>query len=740
DQPYTSLFTGAARYSIPIWTPQGRAGMQPSISLSYSSATVDGVLGDVQAPWTGVGWNIDGIEIVRKITTNENGYGYVNDFALTLNGAMYKLVQDNIHPSRYYTDHDAFLYIERHNYGYGNPVDADGKYPQNATGEWWEVVTTDGTRYRLGWNSDSEQLALMYGYKCTTGGSNCLTPDGAYSSLGYAGRANDLVALRWRVDRIQDTHGNFIAYSYYETGPVGGGIVPAFDRESYLDTIAYTGYENNEHQDKEKSPSYFVQFLYEARPGDLPSTFFLWDNLDSKLLDKINVCFTTTATACSSGNIVRTYDFGYSVASVPNADGTLTLTSMDVTGVNGTIITHAPTVRFVYENKANRAVNGSNNVYNYPRLAKIDNGAGGILTYTYEDDGRDANSWYNYRAKQVKVENGLGVAAMQSYAYTVPVYTGANGNANYGDLIGYTTTTENQLDYENANAVLLSTVHTFGTSGLDTGRELKTEVTKGATVYRRTTNVYVTDNSKAPFDKWNFRYLYSTLNYELSGGSMILTTKAISKRDPATGNLLSQIQYLGSTVYRKTYYEYLINTNPSVYILDTASRVLVVDASNAILSDTRYHYDDQINAIPIQGDLTLVQKLTGSGTQTVDQRTHYNEYGNADSSKIYSGYGNVDIDPIGTAFETTTLYDSDLETLPIRSTNPLSQETLTDYLPALGLPYRVTDPNGWQTLTAYDGLGRTLSVWAPGLSQPGVYYSYPDVNLSTGRIEAPYSV
>ncbi|RPI89679.1 MAG: DUF11 domain-containing protein, partial [Chloroflexi bacterium] len=57
DQPYTSLFTGSSRYSIPVWTPLGRAGMQPDISLSYSSGTVDGVLGDVQAPWVGVGWN-----------------------------------------------------------------------------------------------------------------------------------------------------------------------------------------------------------------------------------------------------------------------------------------------------------------------------------------------------------------------------------------------------------------------------------------------------------------------------------------------------------------------------------------------------------------------------------------------------------------------------------------------------------------------------------------------------------
>ena len=90
--------------------------MAPSISLSYSSSTFDGVLGDVQAPWVGSGWNIDGIEIVRKITTSGGAYGYENKFVLTLNGSLYELMQDETHPSRYYVWQDGFLYIERHNY------------------------------------------------------------------------------------------------------------------------------------------------------------------------------------------------------------------------------------------------------------------------------------------------------------------------------------------------------------------------------------------------------------------------------------------------------------------------------------------------------------------------------------------------------------------------------------------------------------------------------------------------
>lgn len=105
---------------------------------------MDGVLGDVQAPWVGEGWNIDDIEIVRQINTNEDGYGYANSFALTINGTMYKLIRDTNDFSHYFVDEDGFLYITRHNYALQNE---NGVI--NTTGEWWEVVTTDGTRYRL---------------------------------------------------------------------------------------------------------------------------------------------------------------------------------------------------------------------------------------------------------------------------------------------------------------------------------------------------------------------------------------------------------------------------------------------------------------------------------------------------------------------------------------------------------------------------------------------------------------
>jgi len=366
DQPYTSLFTGAARYSIPIWTPPGRAGMQPDLSLSYSSSTVDGVLGDVQAPWVGVGWNMDGVEIVRKITTSDTGYGYENNFALTINGTLYDLLVNPDDQKHYFTKRSSFLYIERHNFALGNERDRNDVSPNlhnpnganyNPTGEWWEVVTTDGTRYRLGWNADSQQLALMYGYSCSTDGDRCTTPDDPYTISGYAGLADDLVAMRWRVDLVEDKYENSMSYKYDEDPPTSD-LIPQFDRASYLESISYT-----DHPELDSSaPRYLVELVYGDRPGDVPTEFNVWDNVDDKVLSSIQVCYTNCIE--NEHNIIRTYDFGYTVQNVPNSNGTLTLNELQISGGNfaasGVFPTSptsltSPKIKFTYENKPNRA-------------------------------------------------------------------------------------------------------------------------------------------------------------------------------------------------------------------------------------------------------------------------------------------------------------------------------------------------------------------------------------------------
>ena len=55
---------GSAGYSIPIEIPAGTNGMEPSISLNYSSGFSDGVMG--------MGWNIGGISAITR--TNKTIY------------------------------------------------------------------------------------------------------------------------------------------------------------------------------------------------------------------------------------------------------------------------------------------------------------------------------------------------------------------------------------------------------------------------------------------------------------------------------------------------------------------------------------------------------------------------------------------------------------------------------------------------------------------------------------------
>ncbi len=731
DQPYTTLFTGGAQYSIPIWTPPGRAGMQPSIQLSYSSRTIDGVLGDVQAPWVGVGWNIDAVEIVRKINTSSTGYGYQNEFALTFNGQEHRLVVDPANPARYYTERASFLYIERHNFALQN-----GGAP-NTSGEWWEIVATDGTRYRLGWNEDSEQLTLMYGYQCTTG-NPCTTPSPPYTASGYAGAGANLIASRWRVDRVLDTHGNFIDYAYAEEQPDPASQIPPFDRASYLERIEFTGFISGGFEGTvTEEPAYSVEFVLGPREGvgdTSPLNFGIWDQWDTQLLDRIDVKYGST--------VVRTYDFGYTAPGAPNANGTLTLTEISVSGggfSDGSVavpFTEATTIEFGYENLPNRAVSGNQNVWTYPRLSSIENGYGGQLQYAYEHDGRAATSWYNYRVQRAEVESGLGLAAVQRYSYSSPTYTN-QPSAGLGALYGYATVTESVRNLADT-ANLLQSVHSFGTAGLDIGRHLTTDTKDpGGQVLRRVRSTYVTDNSAAPFAGWNFRYLLQSENFEWDGSSLVLLNKTVYQRDPLYGNLLTQSEYLGANLYRTQTMEYSINPNPDVYILDRVASHTLRDANNAAVGETRYVYDG--GAGLSLGELTLSQTLTGNSyPQSVDTAYLYDDFGNLVETRAYTAYGAAGSVPSGDYSSNQVAYDSTVHTFPVAATNALNQTSASSYLLTLGVAYAVTDPNGWTNSTGYDGLGRVVSTTAPGFGQANVIFTYP--SPVDGQVAAPYSL
>lgn len=720
DSPYPDLFTGRSSFSIPIWTPPGRNGMAPSLALTYSSNLANGILGDIQAPWVGMGWNIDTIEIARKITNGScspcgsGSYGYENSFLLLINGTGYELIPDGTTAGRYHTKSESFVYIQLHNDDLGN----NSPSASNTTGEWWEVVQKDGTRWRLGWNDDSEQLAAMAGYPGAATGS--------WSSLGYAGHANDLVALRWRADQVTDTHGNLMALSYSKEIRLVAGTSAYYDRASYLDTIDYTG-----HTSATPSPGYSVVFVRESRGGsEVPSSPTDWDNWDTERLDTIEVRYGAT--------VVRMYDLGYDVRSYTDDSvswDTLTLTSVAVSGDS----TDAPTVNFTYIDEDNRANCGTGcQEWAYPRLETVDNGTGGMTTYTYGNDSQLNSDWYNWRVEGIDTSDGVSANPMTTlFAYGTPCYrdvsAGWCNTGPTGELVGYDQTIVTTKDFDGTSILAIS-VHNFNTDEQKAGREYQVQhENASSTVLSETDIAYTVVTSGLPSGGY-FTYA-SVVEQYLYTTSLVLVGKTEYQCDTSTGNLTLRKDYDGTpTLYRQVEYEYVTNTSPSVWILDKVSKRFLKDAGGTVISEQQHGYDGSLpgSGSPTVGELTLTR--LANGTQTVDVGYVYDTYGNLTETRAYTSYGTSGSAVSGSYRSSSVDYETTLYTYATSATNALSQSVSMSYDYALGLPTTITDANSATTTTTYDGLGRATSITYDGSSQANVQYIYP-----TGTsISAPF--
>jgi RHS repeat-associated protein/uncharacterized repeat protein (TIGR01451 family) len=715
DKGYPETFSGKSRFSIPIWTPKGRNGMTPTLALSYSSGTVDGVLGDVQAPWVGMGWNVDTVEIARKIVNGScapcggGSYGYENKFILLFNGTGYELLPDGTTPGRYHTKQESFLYLQLHNDVLGNNTPA----ANNASGEWWEVVERDGTRWRLGWNANSEQLAAMSGYPGAA--------TGAWASLGYAGHAVNVVAGRWQADQVKDTFGNLITTTYVEETRLVAGTSVNYDRASYPDTISYTG-----HVSGSPASGYSVVFVRESRGGnEVPTPQNDWDNWDEQRLDRIEVRYGTA--------VVRMYDLSYSLRSKTDDGKTWQTTVLDAVAVSGGS-TSAPTIAFTYADQDNRANCGAGcQEWTYPRLSAIANGWGATVTYTYGNDARPSTSWYNWRVEAVNVADGVNTSPMKTtYAYSVACYNDTSAGwcnvGNTGELIGYAQTIQTSIDF-NGSTTLASTVHKFYTDQQKAGLEYETQARDASgTILSQNSTTYTVVTSGLPASGY-FTYASAVDSYLRTGGSLPRTNRAEYTYEATTGNLTNAKYYDGTpSLYRENAYEYAVNLTG--WILDKVSRTLLKDASGAILTERQYGYDGGLpGTAPSLGALTLTRAVAGS--QTVDTGYRYDTYGNQTETRVYTAYGATGSQPGGLYRSSTTIYETGLYTYALSSTNPLSQTTSFSYNYGLGQPVSVTDANNSTTTTTYDGLGRMLTVTYPGSGQPNLQYTYPSLPVST---------
>ncbi|MER5641085.1 RHS repeat-associated core domain-containing protein [Kitasatospora sp. NPDC002227] len=239
---------GNFTYSYPILTPPGLGGESPSVSLSYSSAGVDGKTSaqNAQASWVGEGWDYKPGFIERSykgcdkagITGSADRCWAGQNASLNLGGHSGLLVHDDTTGAWRLQGDD------------GSKVEQlTGAANEARGGEYWRVTTSDGVQYYFGQNhlpggdhSDPATNSVAYepvyspnsGDDCYSAG----TGTGSWCQEGW----------RWNLDYVVDPHQNLTTYSYqqdlnyYSRGGgqnSGNGVLTAYVRSTEVTQIAY---------------------------------------------------------------------------------------------------------------------------------------------------------------------------------------------------------------------------------------------------------------------------------------------------------------------------------------------------------------------------------------------------------------------------------------------------------------------------------------------------------------------
>ena len=148
-------FTGAFTTGVPIFTPPGRKGIEPKITLSYNSSGPNS--------WLGVGWGLGFGSISRSTKKGVPKYDERDTYILSFQGVSSELV--SIEANEYRTKDEALFlkitYVDPH----------------------WVVTDKSGTKYWFGQDSAARQE----------------------SPLG---------TFAWMFHRVEDTNGNYMEIDY----------------------------------------------------------------------------------------------------------------------------------------------------------------------------------------------------------------------------------------------------------------------------------------------------------------------------------------------------------------------------------------------------------------------------------------------------------------------------------------------------------------------------------------------
>jgi hypothetical protein len=249
--------SGAATYTIPIQVPPGIAGIEPKLSLNYNSQSGNGLLG--------VGWSLGGLSAITRCPrtmAQDNVRGSVNfdlndrycldgQRLIAINGA------DGGDGTEYRTEVESYSKI----ISYGSA----GNGPA-----WFKVWTKSGQIVEYGNTADSRIEAIK------AVGSNATWPS--------------TTVRAWVLNKISDTKGNYLTYTYTEDTANG---------DYYPQRIDYTG-----NATTGQATTNSVLFSYEAKP--IPTITYQVGSFVSSKTRVLNI--TTYANAVSIEKYTPRYE------------------------------------------------------------------------------------------------------------------------------------------------------------------------------------------------------------------------------------------------------------------------------------------------------------------------------------------------------------------------------------------------------------------------------------------------